>query len=238
MPILNFVILLFNAFYYLIKLIHTLMATLKNGKGAFIGKLGNTVSYWLNGKLVRREIGITNKLPSVCQSASRQITSIVSKFLAPLKEYINIGFELEGKQAKKNPNNMASSFNRKFAIKGEYPDQKINFPKVLLSKGKMPPTKNVAMNISPEGLVFTWDTAISGTGIRWSDQVMMMGYMPDLQEATYVLNGAKRLEGKDLLQLPRTKEGVWVETYISFVAANRKSVSNSIYTGRVFWEGI
>lgn len=214
------------------------MAISKKGNDGFIGKIGNTVVYLLNGKIVKRGIGFSNKDPTDLQLASRQITGVVSQFMGPIKDFVNVGFEQEGKLAKKSAYNMASSFNRSYAITGDYPDQEIDFAKVLVSKGKMPLTDQVEVELTSDGLLFIWDTTLTDSGRKWSDQVMLMAYMPQLGEATYLINGARRTVGSDLLRLPRFKEPVVVETYISFITANHKCVSNSIYMGRVIWKHV
>ena len=213
-----------------------IMASSKRRSDGFIGRTGNTVVYLLNGKLVKREIGVTTKPPTIPQLASRQITGITAQFLGTIKEFINLGFKQEAERAKKSAYISATSYNRLNAITGAYPDYKIDYSRVLLSKGNKPKTENVKMEPQVEGLRFTWDPSLSDSGKRWTDQVMMMAYLPELNEAVYLLNGARRTEGQDILVMPQFREPVSVETYVSFIAANHKSVSDSIYTGQVLWK--
>lgn len=212
------------------------MAISQKGNDGFIGKTGNTVVYLLNGKLVKREIGFSSKAPTDLQLANWQITRVVSHFLGPIKDFVNVGFSQEAKVAKKSAYNMATSFNRSNAIIGDYPDQKIDFSKVLVSRGKIPPTVQVGVELTADGLLFTWDTLVTDSGRKWNDQVMLMAYMPQLKEAVYLINGDIRTVGSDLLRLPKFTKEVVIETYISFIAANHKNVSDSIYTGEVIWK--
>lgn len=214
------------------------MAISKKGNHGFTGKVGKTVTYRLNGKWVQREIGISNKPATDRQLASRQITAIISKFLSSVREFINVGFVVEAKRARKSANNMATSFNRSNAITGNYPDQRIDFSKVLLSMGKMPLNSQVKAELTNDGITFSWDTSLTDDGRRWSDQAMLMAYMPEINEAAYLINGARRTVGTDLLRLPIVESPVLVETYISFISANHKSVSDSIYTGQLIWDGL
>lgn len=211
------------------------MASSKKKNDGFIGRTGNTVVYLLNGKLVKREIGVITRKPTDLQLGGRMITGIIAEFMSRVKEFINVGFKPEAKIAGKSEYNIASSYNRLNAISGSYPDCAIDYSKVLLSKGSKPLTQNVSVKKIEEGLQFTWDPAVSDSGRRWTDQVMMMAYIPEMKEAVFIINGARRTAGMDILILPKFNETVTVETYISFIAANHKSVSDSIYTGQVLW---
>lgn len=214
------------------------MASSKKGSDGFTGKTGRTVVYLLNGKTVKREIGFSSKPPSILQLAARQVTTVSSQFLSPAKEFINLGFKQQAEKTDKSPNNLASSHIRFNAIIGDYPEYCLDYSKVLLSRGDKPLTESLEVKAVEEGLQFSWDPAVSDSGRRWNDQAMMMAYIPSLKEAIYLLNGARRTEGTDILRLPRFKDAVVIETYISFLAANHKSVSNSVYTGQLIWEGL
>jgi len=214
------------------------MASSKKGGDGFTGKTGRTVVYLLNGKLVKREIGYSTKPPTELQKAGFQITSITSKFLSPFKEVIDLGYKLEAKNTGKTPYNHATSNIRLNAITGSYPEQRIDYPNVLLTKGNKPLTEGLSINAVEDGLLFSWDPAVSDSGRRWNDQAIMVAYIPSMRELFYLLNGARRTEGSDILSIPRFKDTVVIETYISFIAASHKSVSNSVYTGQVIWEGL
>lgn len=209
------------------------MAIFKNGLNqGYIGKAGNTVTYLLNGKLVTRRIGKSLKPATVPQLASRQITSIIAAFLSPLNSFTLIGFELEGKRRHLHPYIAASSYNRSNAIAGTYPDQYIDFQKVLLTKGNMPDTLGITVEMDENGLVFTWNKIAGIKGHSDSDKVMLMAYMPGRETAIYVLNAAQRNEGVARLAIPKRRIPLIVETYISFVSYNHKSIADSIYTGQ------
>lgn len=211
------------------------MAISKNGfDDGFRGKFGNAVTYILNGKLVKRRIGKTNKAPKPSALSSWQITSLTNEFLQPIQEFIEIGFELEAKRTSKNYHNMACSYNRLNAISGEYPKQYIDFSRALVTKGSMPVVQQVDMKVVDEGLQFTWNTDLV-KGMRWNDSAMVMAYFPEIREAKFIVNGANRNLGVQILKLPRYREPRIIETYHSFIAANHKSISNSIYTGKFVW---
>lgn len=206
------------------------MAISKNNYG-FTGKVGGEVTYILNGQMVKRRIGVTFKKATSAQLAVRQRTAITSKFLKSILDFIEIGFELEAKGTTKNQHNLASSYNNKNAIIGVFPNLEIDYQKVLLTSGAMPAVKEIKVVATKEGLEFTWDTT-ELRGMRWNDQVMVMAYFPEANDATFLVNGANRKQGSQLLKLSASRMQKPIETYISFVAANRKSIANSIYTGK------
>ncbi|MGY0035125.1 hypothetical protein [Pedobacter sp. NJ-S-72] len=64
------------------------MAILKvESNRGFIGRVGNTVTYVLNGQVVKRKIGKSSKEPTIAQLSVRQRTKIITEFLNPVKEY-------------------------------------------------------------------------------------------------------------------------------------------------------
>ncbi|MBB5619640.1 hypothetical protein HDE69_000678 [Pedobacter cryoconitis] len=131
------------------------MAIFRNGSNdGSTGRNGNKVTYLLYGKLVKRTIGLRTDKPTVPVLISRQVTALTTAFLKPVKEFLTIGFELEGRLNFKSYYNIASSYNRLNAISGSYPDQQIDFTKVLFSQGKMPVIPTALVNITDKGLNF------------------------------------------------------------------------------------
>lgn len=214
------------------------MAVSKNGKLGFTGKVGDTVVYPLNGQWVQRTIGKSNKPATALQLACRQRTKICNDFLNPVLEYIDVGFKAKADALRKNSHNLATSYNRLNAIVGEYPDQHMDFSKVRFSEGKMPVTAGIYATLKDYGVAFSWQVDEDSPGIRWNDQVMLMAYLPEEKDAIYQINGLRRNEGSDILRIPRYEEPLILETYISFISATHKMVSNSVYTGQFLWAGI
>jgi hypothetical protein len=209
------------------------MAILKvESNRGFIGRVGNTVTYLLNGQIVKRTIGKSSKEATIPQLSARQKTKIITGFLNPVKEFINIGFEFEARLVqKKSAYNIATSYNWLNAITGEYPDQKIDFSKVLLSRGKMPATNNIEVKFADNRITFKWDETIVNERMKGSDRVMLLAYIPQENRAVSLIGGAERLEGGEHLVIPECYDGIHIETYVSFVSADYKSISNSVHCG-------
>jgi hypothetical protein len=212
------------------------MAILKNGGGPrFRGKLGRTVYYELNGVYIARQVGFTDKKATIPQQTARLATKIVSEFLNPVEPFLNIGFELFGKETRTNSRCQAFKYNRMYAVTGEYPEIGIDFSKALFTMGTMASPTNVAVQKSDTGIKYTWDTELKIMGINWSDQAMMLAYFATLGKVVYLSGGAQRYIGTDQLHLLGVERGHVAETYFSFVSNDRSSICNSIYTGQIEW---
>jgi hypothetical protein len=208
------------------------MAIARNGlQGTHTGKIGNTVYYMLNGKNVAREIGITLKEPTEAKLKSQLATKICSQFLSQLKVFINLGFSIEKQGTDKNAFNLAQQYNRNKIIKGDYPDLEIAYDQVILSKGNLKAAQDWSVTQIPGGLKYSWATHLQMPWPESTDQVMMLAYFPAENEAVYTLFGSSRLSGTAYLEIPESLQGKYMETYMSFVAADRSQLADSTYTG-------
>ncbi len=208
------------------------MAIAENGpNGHHKGKIGNVVYYVLNGKNVSREIGFTTKPPTESQLSARMATKISSQMLRKLLDFINTGFRPEAIYARDNAFNQAMKHNKKNMIKGIYPNLEIAYERLLLSKGTLKPAENWRIEKTAKGLRFEWDTDPQMAWPEATDQVMMLAYFPKQETVIYSLYGDSRLSGSSELEIGSSLQPEYMETYLSFVAADRAQVANSIYTG-------
>lgn len=203
----------------------------------FSGRVGDHVfTQQPNGETyVQSAPTLTDMPPTDKQLGNRQEIARNSALVRVIRDFIEAGFALEGKARKMNGANAATSYNRKNAFVGEYPDRRIDFSKLLLSKGSMPAPTGVTVNKNEFGFVFTWDTKSEEKGAHYSDQVMLMAYFPEIEKAEYLIAGSQRSRGTELLSLGRIAASNVAEVYISFIEDNRKSVSDSIYLGQLIW---
>src|SRR5688572_11454417 len=116
------------------------MGKLDNGAyGHVSGKIGNLVSYTLNGTNVIRKIGRSTKPPTNAQRAVQQKLKTVHKFQKPIFEFNKEGLSLAAKDTKKYPHNMALSYNIQNAMTGEYPNLSGDYSKAIVSMGTLSP---------------------------------------------------------------------------------------------------
>jgi len=219
------------------------MAILRNGlAGGISGKVGNVVYYMMNGKQMSRVIGRRTKPPTEKELANWQAMTVATQFVRSVNEFIKAGFAREAKARKMQPQNAAVSYNRKHALKGQYPNIEIDYTKVLLSTGNLHGLRGcdvVLQGDAQEGfaLCFTWNVLVEDQAwCSGNDQVMLMAYCPEAEgreRAWFNLYGAMRHKGQDVLELPSVFTGKFVEVYVAVVAADRMRVSESRYVGRL-----
>ncbi|MNY19316.1 hypothetical protein D3C86_1527420 [compost metagenome] len=85
------------------------------------------------------------------------------------------------------------------------------------------------------GLLFTWGFALNEGFYYQRQQVMLLVYAPAISKAFYTLSGARRMTGAEAMELPDDFKGQLLECYMSFVADDRKAISNSVYVGQVVY---
>jgi len=210
------------------------MASKKNPGEEFTGRVGDTVTYYLGDILVKRIIGESNQPNSASQQAFYKLSREVNSMLQPVKDFIGLGYALDVKGTKRNTMNSAYSNIFKNAIMGTSPDLEIDFTKVLFSKGAMEHAPELAVKAIEGGLEFSWSKDVT-IEMRWDDTVMLMAYIPSLNSAQYILGGARRAAGKDVLPIVEIQDGTLIHTYITFVSADQKNITNSTYTGTIMW---
>ncbi len=227
------------------------MARLKNGIfGPLVGRLGNIVGYVRLGKALARMRPVKKKKRdqkrSPAQKAASNAFAVVSSFVTPINEFINVGFKLDIIGTGRIPRNAAMSYNS-VAVTGEYPDQKFDYTKGVVSAGKLLVPTNPRAELHEynpvtrcASLKFSWDVNPNWESVRKRDQVMLLVYFPESRDISYTLSGARRVEGSDILPLSvefrtgrSTVRETYAETYMAFISDNRESISNSVYTGRI-----
>ena len=209
------------------------MAVRKNGDNFPSGKMGNINTYLLKTQIISRVIGKTNKPATVPQLVCRQKFDVLGHFLKPVKPFINVGFDLVTRGTKWSPINKATSVNYSNAIKGEFPHQEIDYSKAILTMGNMPSVENVDVQVVDGGLEFSWDPNWKIGNMLSSDRVMLLAYCPAKCTAFFILDGEKRSKGKEQLEILPSQDKVNLHTYLAFIAADRKRISTSIYTGEI-----
>lgn len=209
------------------------MATNKNGPyGHPNGKIGNIVFYVLNGQNVSRTIGDPGK-PSRNQLGNQQSMAVTMALLKCMKDFINVGFELEAAGTVKNAFNLATSYNKKEALQGEYPNISVNYSKVVLSKGDLPVAKDIQLNKTATGVLISWDPSRLDFDYRPDDSVMIMLYHPLRKKAKSFLNAARREEGSHFIEIDKEWLDEPIEAYLCFKSANGKRISDSVYVGNL-----
>ncbi|MBB2148897.1 DUF6266 family protein [Pedobacter gandavensis] len=208
------------------------MALASNGpQGHLNGKVGNLVFYMLNGQPVVRLIGRKGK-PSRLQLANYQAMEVTMKLLNRMGSFIKLGYGLQAKGTVQNAHNLATSYHKKEALQGEYPNISIDYSKVMLSRGVMPETKDLKIEKVAGGLEISWDPTHSSE-LQHNDSVMVMICTPETNNDREYLNIARRSEGKCFIPMYEEALNQQIEPYISFISADGERISDSVYLGNL-----
>ncbi len=214
------------------------MAILNNGpNGGFKGKVGSVVGYNRKGADVIRSLPKkSRKKPSKKQQYNRGTFAMVQLFLSPFTVFIRAGFDLESQKGTGSAFNKATSINNINRIwKGVFPDIEIDYPKVCLSMGTLTGVKDPSVTADDAGLHFNWTNNEDEEGVGYNDQIMLAAYIPQIDSAFFVLSGARRSEGSEMMKLPSKIKGMEIHTWMSFVSDDRKRISMSTYSGSLIF---
>jgi hypothetical protein len=210
------------------------MGKAKNGIfGAISGKVGDVVFYNLNGEDLVRKLGKKNENLSPAQLANCEKMGLIVNLFRKIKPFLKAGFGNEAKGTNKNYHNIATSYNKAQAIDLIDGKPVMNYEKVRLSQGIALSPKEPKLEIVNAGLRFSWAYNENEDWASRNDQVMMMAYFPDENEAIYITSGARRSTMQDTLEIHPSYKQKRMEIYVSFIADDRESVATSVYLGRI-----
>jgi hypothetical protein len=217
------------------------MGILPHGpNGGFIGKAGGYIGYYQYGKWIirgRPKLSRKNKKGSVDQKACRSRFSKMQYFLGPITPFIRVGFNLESKRNNNSAHNSAKSWNMLNAF---HENGEIDYSAFRFSAGSLPGAADAAVEVDGSQLIFTWrDNSDEGFSQgkddrREDDQVMILIYNIAANDVWGTKSGARRSECREVMKVRTLEAPIKYHTWISFIADNRLSIANSIYTGE--WE--
>lgn len=194
------------------------------------GKIGDLVFYTLNGKSVCRRIG--KKGPqSPLQLANCQRMAVTMKLLSPMVKFINFGYGIQAKGTDKNAHNLATAYHKKYALKGVYPNIKVDYSKVIISQGERSQITDVELKIVETGLQFNWDPKNKYKSEEYDDQVMIMVCYPKSKKADQYLNAARRSDGAHFIKMDPDALLEPIAVYMSLKSADGSQISDSMYLG-------
>ncbi|UKT62794.1 DUF6266 family protein [Pedobacter mucosus] len=203
--------------------------------GGFTGKVGSIIGYQLNGKWVIKGLprpSKKNKKGTADQKKCRQRFSLMQGFLSSVLYFVRVGFNLEGKLKMISAHNAAKSYNMLHAFDN---DGQIIYSNIRLTQGSLQGAEETTVATNESGLQFIWNNQLSNGLQKTTDQVMLLVYQEETNEAYFILSGARRQDGTDLLKIPYIEKGKTFHTWISFIADDRKSISNSVYAGLIIF---
>lgn len=209
------------------------MAILKNGiYSAITGKLGAFVYYSLNGKTVVRTAPgpVTPKKPaSMAQLANQQKFKLLQRLLLPLAPVIEVGFNPQGRGM--GARAKAFSLNYRKAVTGVYPNLRVNYEKLQISKGNAFGLYNLKMEDKGAGLFgLTWRCCDQEWGR--GHLLALMLYDETRNTVRYALDLANVSRQEVEFNLCGEASGK-VHVYVFTIGKNKAGNSDSQYLGMV-----
>jgi len=129
--------------------------------------------------------------------------------------------------------NLAVSYQKRYALTGDYPDAGVAYDRVMLSRGGLMAALEVSVELVGSDLQFSW---LCPEWVQWpdiDDEVAMVVYFPESGMVVYELNGPRRRALGAVLAIPPDLVDKRMEVYLFFVAESGKGVSDSVYVGRL-----
>jgi hypothetical protein len=203
------------------------------------GSFGNVVVYIRMGKTYVRSKPITGtkkkKPRTIPQQAQMGKMKVLSSFQNVTSDFLKIGFKQKGIERNMTANNAAKSVNLLHGVKGEFPEQEINWDTVLVSDGELSKPENVKVTVAKNALQFTWDEDKAPIGSP-NDRTMILLYNKAEKRFHACYSGARRSELKDTFHLhPVHFRNRTYEVFIAFKDVISDAVSKSVYCGK--WQG-
>jgi hypothetical protein len=208
------------------------MGKSKNGiYGAISGRVGNLVWYVARGEGRVRGVGERTAKLTDSQHQNCNKMSVLMKFFKNIKPFLKVGFINETEGTLLNYHNVATACNKTDAVIQVDKVLVIDYPKVLLSRGNCLVPQQPLVKKTPSGLTFSWEYDAIEHWTSRADQVMMMAYFPESNEAEFFTSRARRSAGQDFLSIHPSFANKAMEIYISFVSDDRTDVATSRYLG-------
>ncbi len=217
------------------------MAKLNGGPfGFFQGRIGNLVSYTLNGENITRTVGVRTKPLSLAEQRGCEEMKVIQAFLKGIKPMLIAGFTGQALKTRgSNYYNEAVSYNKKHALiaadgQSGLPGIVVNYPKVLVSSGLLPPALDPVLSPHPDGVALTWALQPDLEYRQLGDRMMALLYFPEGIDgsgrpyAIFELSGARRADCTDFISLDDTCIGKPFQAYIAFSGLYNE-VSNSVW---------
>ena len=114
----------------------------------------------------------------------------------------------------------------------DYPVPGVNYEQILISRGHLWNTHKAMAKAVSDTVVFSWTNDAGVGGARWDDQCIMVAYCETLNKCVFMRESEARHWGEAQLAVPDFRSHK-VHTWLGFISADSKRVSNSIYTGAI-----
>lgn len=201
--------------------------------GPFSGKVGTVVGASWRGKDVMRSLPKkTDRTPTEVQLQQRLKFTTVSDFLTPISNVISLYFGSGSGELTRR--NQAMSYHMKEAVVFNDPDFEILYNKVQISKGDLTGVQNPTVAASGTNkLTYGWEDNSGQGAAKATDKLVVVVYAPNEKLYFTSLDAGERDGVSVEVQLPAFFNGLVVQSWITFAAADGKAYATSVYMGAV-----
>lgn len=197
------------------------------------GRYGDVVVYQMLGKMVARSMPKkSNHTPTHGQLVHRAKFTLVARFLSPLRDLISKGYT-DIDDIRRARLSAASSYHINAAITGEYPDFSIDYSKVVLSRGELPPLTSFGVMRNADSVAITWQDNGSQSLASARDGLFIAVYHPEYLTVRLYSNTAFRAAGSCIIQLPAEWSDGPLHLWGGYSNAEGQLWSTSLYLGLV-----
>ena len=196
----------------------------------FSGKFGDYYGRVFKGK----QLIVKKRSPRKSELSTRELEirrnmAIVTRFLKLLGPVLKKYNEPNGNSGY----HKAMSYIIRNAIQGRYPDQRIDFSRVILGNGNLPNPVTYHVYSPAKGLLeFTWSLEIMKRRISKADRIFALAYCETTHEFRYEPSGAERRDRQFLMDVS-CFSGKKIEVYFGFASPAGAQISTSIYAGSI-----
>ena len=209
------------------------MGRIKKGiLGGFSGKVGTVVgANWKTVSYIRSLPQNMKNPRTISQRRQRGKFTLVIALLKPLNALLRIGWKLYARR--QSPFNAATAYTLANAVTGTFPNFQIDYTKLLISCGSLPPAANCKVDEAGSNVSISWENNSGAGTAKATDTALIAVLNPTKGETIIVTAGEKRSTtgGQGTVLLPVNWSGDRVHSYLGFVSENGKEVANSLYLG-------
>lgn len=205
----------------------------KGLNGPVSGKVGTIVgSKWRDIHYLRSLPKPSRRGPSLAQIIHRAKFSMVVKFLRPITDILNLGYN-DLSQGKLTGYNLAFRSTFADAVIGQYPDFKIDFPNFKISKGTLTPLLEMNFEMSDHGkVIFSWKATRNNYNSFLDDMVLLLVYN-ETKDMFLIYDEAVRNDASFILEILMTHTDDVLHFWAFAMKRDRKVTSNSQYLGEL-----
>ncbi len=157
---------------------------------------------------------------------------MLNYYLNYLRSAVNVGYKQYTK--KRSAVNAAHSYNFPHAFIEEEGIVRLNFPKLVYSRGSVAIPNCPAVVLSaPDQLTFTWLAEAENQSTRMYDKATFVVWMLVENKPLVLLNTALRRDLQFSMEISKHWQGETLHCYMSFNNNSGKLVGNSLYVGAV-----